>query len=130
MTTDQNKGEKPARYIRLLRALLWLKVEKKMKKKDIAKMMGVDPDTVTRGVKRVEQKDDLDFLIRFQKAVGYISLDWLLDGTGEMLLTEGEQTDIPRDQKCAVFLKVIDDEIAYHHRRIADLMETRARLTE
>jgi hypothetical protein len=124
------KTERPARSIRLLRALLWLKSEKHIFQKDIAKMMGVDPNTITRGVKRVESGDGYDFLINFQKAVGYISLDWLLDGTGEMLLTEGEPTEIPRDQKCAVFLKVIDDEIAYHHRRIADLMETRARLTE
>lgn len=80
------KDQKSDRYIRLLRVLHWLKAEKQINQKDIANIMGVNQNTITRGIKRVEINEGFDFLIKFQKAFNYLSLDWLLDGMGDMLL--------------------------------------------
>ena len=73
-------------YIRVKQALTWLKRNHGILQKDIANKMGMAEASFTRALARVKEKNDEDFIISFHSAVGeYISLEYLLDGKGELV---------------------------------------------
>ena len=73
-------------YIRVKQALTWLK-RKGILQKDIAKEMGMAEASFTRALARIKEKNDEDFVIAFHSAVkDFISLDYLLHGTGDLLI--------------------------------------------
>lgn len=73
-------------YIRVKQALTWLK-RKGVLQKNIAKEMGMAEASFTRGLSRIKEKRDEDFVIKFHSAVSkFISLDYLLYGNGDMLI--------------------------------------------
>ena len=73
-------------YIRVKQALNWLKRNKGILQKDIADKMGMAEASFTRALARVKEKNDEDFVISFHSAVSeYISLEYLLEGKGELV---------------------------------------------
>lgn len=83
-------------YIRIKQALVWLKRNKGMLQKDIAGKMAMTEESFTRGLSRIKEKRDDDFVIKLHSAISdYISLDYLLNGNGDMLIQEqAEKTKI------------------------------------
>ena len=74
-------------YVRVKQALTWLKRNKGILQKDIADKMGMAEASFTRALSRVKEKNDKDFVISFHSAVkDFISLDYLLDGKGNLLV--------------------------------------------
>ena len=72
-------------YIRVKQALTWLKRNKGILQKDIADKMGMAEASFTRGLARIKEKNDEDFVIAFHSAVSdFISLEYLLHGIGEV----------------------------------------------
>ena len=79
-------------YIRVKQALTWLK-RKAILQKDIAKKMGMAEASFTRALARIKEKNDEDFVIAFHSAVkDFISLDYLLHGTGGLLIENEKST--------------------------------------
>ena len=79
-------------YIRVKQALTWLKRNKGLLQKDIANSMGMAEASFTRGIMRLKEKRDEDFVIKFHSAVSeYISLDYLLNGTGELIAGKNKE---------------------------------------
>lgn len=123
-------------YIRVKQALTWLKRNHGILQKDIANKMGMAEASFTRALARVKEKNDEDFIISFHSAVGeYISLEYLLDGKGELVCdnTKDDATDsfsesasrIP--DMSSVFnsaLAKADETIETLKARIADLQRT------
>ena len=73
-------------YIRVKQALTWLKRNHGILQKDIADKMGMAEASFTRALARVKEKNDEDFVISFHSAVSeYISLEYLLEGKGELV---------------------------------------------
>lgn len=73
-------------YIRVKQALTWLK-RKGILQKDIAKKMGMAEASFTRALARIKEKNDEDFVIAFHSSVkDFISIDYLLYGTGDLLI--------------------------------------------
>ena len=73
-------------YIRVKQALTWLKRNKGVLQKDIADKMGMAEASFTRALARVKEKNDEDFVISFHSVVSeYISLEYLLNGEGELV---------------------------------------------
>jgi hypothetical protein len=73
-------------YIRVKQALTWLKRNQGILQKDIADKMGMAEASFTRALARVKEKNDEDFVISFHSAVSeYISLEYLLEGKGELV---------------------------------------------
>ena len=73
-------------YIRVRQALTWLKRNKGVLQKDVADKMGMAEASFTRGLARIKERRDEDFVIKFHSVVGeYISLEYLLNGTGELV---------------------------------------------
>lgn len=71
--------------IRMKRAIDELKRNKGMLQKTIADAMGISEVSFSRGLKRIANKFDADFIISFNQATGnYFNIDWLLYGKGEM----------------------------------------------
>ena len=71
-------------YLRIKQAIQWLKQNKQMLQKDIAAQMGITEVAFSNSMKRVQIKNDDDFVISFHQATGELfSLDWLLNGTGD-----------------------------------------------
>ena len=86
-------------YIRVKQALMWLKRNKGVLQKDIADRMGMAEASFTRGIARIKEKNDEDFVIKFHSAVNeYISLDYLLTGNGKMMLAENKK-DVTQDSR-------------------------------
>lgn len=76
-------------YVRIKQALNWLKRNKGILQKDIAEKMGMAESSFTRALSRIKEKNDEDFVISFHSAVNeYISLNYLLSGEGDLLVTE------------------------------------------
>ena len=70
-------------YIRVKQAITWLKRNKGILQKDIADKMGITETSFTRGMARIKEKNDEDFVISLHSVVSdLISLDYLLHGTG------------------------------------------------
>ena len=90
-------------YIRVKQALTWLKRNKGLLQKDIANSMGMAEASFTRGIMRLKEKRDEDFVIKFHSAVSeYISLDYLLNGTGELIAGKNKEVrPEPEDNKRA-----------------------------
>ena len=123
-------------YIRVKQALTWLKHNQGILQKDIADKMGMAEASFTRALARVKEKNDEDFVISFHSAVSeYISLDYLLEGKGELVCdnTKGSVTNsfseptsrIP--DMSSVFnsaLAKADETIETLKARIADLQRT------
>ena len=77
--------ELPDISIRMKRAIDELKRNKGMLQKTIADAMGISEVSFSRGLKRIANKFDADFIISFNQATGnYFNIDWLLYGKGEM----------------------------------------------
>ena len=80
-------------YIRVKQAVTWLKRNKGILQKDIADEMGITETSFTRGMARIKEKNDEDFVIAFHSAVkDFISLDYLLHGTGDLLIENEKST--------------------------------------
>ena len=123
-------------YIRVKQALTWLKRNHGILQKDIANKMDMAEASFTRALARVKEKNDEDFIISFHSAVGeYISLEYLLDGKGELVCdnTKDDATDsfsesasrIP--DMSSVFnsaLAKADETIETLKARIVDLQQT------
>ena len=70
-------------YLRMKQAIQWLKQNKQMLQKDIAAQMGITEVAFSNSMKRIQIKNDDDFVISFHQATDEMfSLDWLLNGTG------------------------------------------------
>ena len=79
-------------YVRVKQALTWLK-RKGILQKDIAKEMRTAEASFTRALARIKEKNDEDFVIAFHSAVkDFISLDYLLHGTGDLLIENKKST--------------------------------------
>jgi hypothetical protein len=77
-------------------ALQWLKQKRGLLNKDIAEKMGMTNVAFSNGMKRIQLRNDEDFVIKFYQATGEIfSLDWLLNGTGDKFASEEK----PQEQK-------------------------------
>lgn len=69
-------------YMRMKQAVTWMKQNKDLLQKDIAERMGMTEVGFSVGMKRIQQKFDEDFIIKFHQATDEIfSLDWLMNGT-------------------------------------------------
>ena len=74
-------------YIRVKQALTWLKRNKGILQKDIADKMGITETSFTRGIARIKERNDEDFVVSFHSAVSeFISLDYLLTGNGNLVI--------------------------------------------
>ena len=76
-------------YMRMKQSVTWMKQNKSMLQKEIAKKMGMTDVSFSRGMERIKQKKDDNFIISFYHATGRVfSLEWLLDGNGDMFPSE------------------------------------------
>lgn len=122
-------------YIRVKQAIAWLKRNQGILQKDIADRMGMAEASFTRGLARIKEKNDEDFVISFHSAVSdFISLDYLLYGVGS-LVTEDEKVSsrsmTVTNQQLPDMSSVInaalaakDETITTLNDRIADLQRT------
>ena len=122
-------------YIRVKQAIAWLKRNQGILQKDIADRMGMAEASFTRGLARIKERNDEDFVISFHSAVSdFISLDYLLHGVGS-LVTEDEKVSsrsmAVANQQLPDMSSVInaalaakDETIATLNDRIADLQRT------
>ena len=87
-------------YVRVKRALKWLKMNKGILQKNVADKMGMAEASFTRGLARIKEKNDEDFVISFHSAVSdYISLDFLLYGNGDMVIENRDlNNNVPNTQ--------------------------------
>ena len=103
-------------------AVTWLKQNKNLLQKDIAEKMGMSEVAFSNGMKRIQQKFDEDFIIKFHQATDEIfSLEWLMDGTGPKFTEEIEK---PRLQPTSInvdFSSYINALIAKSDETIASL---------
>jgi transcriptional regulator with XRE-family HTH domain len=103
-------------------AVTWLKQSKNLLQKDIAEKMGMSEVAFSNGMKRIQQKFDEDFIIKFHQATDEIfSLEWLMDGTGPKFTEEIEK---PRPQPTPInvdFSSYINALIAKSDETIASL---------
>lgn len=98
-------------YIRVKQALTWLK-RKGILQKDIAKEMGMAEASFTRALARIKEKNDEDFVIAFHSSVkDFISLNYLLHGTGNLLVRNRQQqiTDRAQDIQRSVLGHVVEE---------------------
>lgn len=87
-------SDKSPLYMRMKQAVQWLKQNRQMFQKDIAAKMGITEVAFTNGLKRIQIKFDENFIISFHQATdGVFSLDWLMEGTGNMF--ENKKTTSP-----------------------------------
>ena len=76
-------------YMRMKQSVTWMKQNKSMLQKDIAEKMGMTDVSFSRGMERIKQKKDDNFIISFYHATGRVfSLEWLLEGNGDMFPPE------------------------------------------
>lgn len=112
-------------YMRMKQAVQWLKQNKELLQKDIATQMGITDVAFSNGMKRIQEKFDEDFVIRFHQATDEIfSLDWLLNGTLPKFtseITKPKEPNQPIDQSSLVnaALAAKDETIAALHEQIA-----------
>lgn len=86
-------------YIRMKQAVTWLKQNKNLLQKDIADKMGMSEVAFSNGMKRIQQKFDEDFIIKFHQATEEIfSLDWLLNGTAPKFTNELSKPKVSEPQ--------------------------------
>ena len=122
-------------YIRVKQAIAWLKRNQGILQKDIADRMGMAEASFTRGLARIKEKNDEDFVISFHSAVSdFISLDYLLHGVGSLVTEEekvGSRSMTVTNQQLPDMSSVInaalaakDETIATLNDRIADLQRT------
>lgn len=104
--------------IRLKQAIEWLRANKNMQQKDIARHMGIVEASFSRGLKRCEYNVDSDFIIKFHQATdGVFNLEWLLEGTEPMLAVDvskvnsrqPESTEIDMLELYAQRIRLVDD---------------------
>lgn len=79
-------------YIRVKQALNWIKRNKDLLQKDVAKEMGMNEASFTRALARIRDKNDEYFVMKFQSVFNFFSLDYLLTGEGELLLSSDKKT--------------------------------------
>ena len=122
-------------YIRVKQAIAWLKRNQGILQKDIADRMGMAEASFTRGLARIKEKNDEDFVISFHSAVSdFISLDYLLHGVGSLVTEDekvGSRSMTVTNQQLPDMSSVInaalaakDETIATLNGRIADLQRT------
>ena len=102
-------------YIRVKQSLTWLKRNKGILQKDIADDMGMAEASFTRALARIKVKNDEDFVISFHSSVKkYISLDYLLYGTGNMLTSDGMCVEMEKELKDTQdFITSMDDPVKH-----------------
>lgn len=112
-------------YIRVKQALTWLKRNKSLLQKDIADSMGMANASFTRGIMRLKEKRDEDFVIKFHSVVSeYISLDYLLNGTGELVANKNkevrpnQEAHLDNSSLVNAALSAKDETIASLHREL------------
>lgn len=89
-------AEKEGLHQRLKQAIIWLKQNKNILQLDIAEKMGMTTVGLSRGIARCKEKNDEDFIIKFQQATDEIfSLDWLLHGTGDKFTADIKKATPP-----------------------------------
>lgn len=112
-------------YLRMKQAVTWLKQNKDLLQKDIAKSMGMSDVSFSRGMERLQHKIDEAFVVKFYQATGEIfSLDWLLNGTLPKFtseITKPKEPAQPIDQSSLVnaALAAKDETIAALREQIA-----------
>ena len=108
-------------YMRMKQSVTWMKQNKSMLQKEIAKKMGMSEVSFSRGMERIKQKKDDNFIISFYHATGRVfSLEWLLDGNGDMFPSE---TAVPHPTTSAE-----SDIMELYARMIRKLDDTRVEL--
>lgn len=102
-------------YMRMKQSVTWMKHNKKMLQKDIAEEMGMTDVSFSRGMERIKHKLDEDFIVSFHQATdGVFSLDWLMEGTGDMFAKQkatSPSTDEPTANiidLCASLIKEVE----------------------
>lgn len=125
--------------LRLKQAIEWLKANKEVQQKDIAKRMGMAEASFSRGLKRCDDKFDSEFVIKFHQATDEIfSLDWLLEGTGQMFadgsgnnnLRQSESTTSDILEIYAQRIRLVDDLRTTLKEELAEVRNMRIELQE
>ena len=94
--------------IRMKQAIDWLKHNQGLLQRDIAEKMGITTVSFSRGLSRINVKEDYDFVISFNRASNNVfSIDWLLKGEGNML----QGTELPQEATKIVEMNNGKDEI-------------------
>lgn len=100
-------------YMRMKQSVTWMKHEKKLLQKDIAEKMGMTDVSFSRGMDRIKHKLDEDFIVSFHQATdGVFSLDWLMEGTGDMFAKQkavSTPTDKPTANIIELYASLIKD---------------------
>lgn len=109
-------------YIRMKQAIQWLKQNKQMLQKDIAAKMKITEVAFSNSMKRIQMKNDDDFIISFHQATGEVfSLDWLLNGIGDKFAKKESANQIPSAPINIDFSSYINALIAKSDETIASL---------
>lgn len=123
-------------YLRVKQALQWLKQKRGLLNKDIAEKMGMTNVAFSNGMKRIQLRNDEDFVIKFYQATGEIfSLDWLLNGTGDKFASEEkpqeQEPQAPGNLDFSTYINALlaktDETIASMKRELATKDETMKR---
>ena len=109
----------PPNQLRVKQAIQWLKNNRSLLQKDIAKLMGITEVSFSRAVSTIgfQGNDNEKFVINFNEAVGNVfNLNWLMNGTQPMLAQ-----DMPKDYVKDRESARTDELIASLKSQIADL---------
>lgn len=109
--------------LRLKQAIEWLKVNKSMQQKDIAKLMGMAEASFSRGLKRCNERDDADFVVKFHQATKFFNLDWLLDAKEPMLaadITQSNQSQSESTLEPSTVINVLVADYTHQINRLED----------
>ena len=109
-------------YLRMKQAIQWLKQNKQMLQKDIAAQMGITEVAFSNSMKRIQIKNDDDFVISFHQATDEMfSLDWLLNGTGDKFADKSKAQEPQPDTANVDFASYINALLAKSDETIASL---------
>ena len=114
-------------YLRLKKAIAYLKANESMLQQDIATRMGMTKVSFSRGLSRCKERKDENFIIQFHEATNEMfSLDWLLNGDGDKFADKNGKDSHSQSET------VIDSSSAFNaaiaaHVRIIDTLEQQLR---
>lgn len=91
--------------VRLTELFNWLKTNKKLRQKDVARMMGTSETSVSRNIRAAgDGRANVDFLVQLNNAFdGIFNIDYILNGTGELLSSKDDDIKTATD-------KAVDEE--------------------
>ena len=124
-------------YMRMKQSVTWMKQNKSMLQKDIAEKMGMTDVSFSRGMERIKLKRDEDFIISFHQATERVfSLDWLLNGEGDMFSENNEAAPQPSSSQpdsdilelYARMIRKLDDTRIELQKEIAEVRQLRDEL--